>query len=539
MRGTGVELPRLRGRLRGQATALGGLLLALAGLAVTAGSAPAPALAAAAGLATCGNPGLAPGPVQHVILVMFENNSYSGVIGSSSAPYQTSLAAQCGSATAMFGATHASAANYLAVSAGEYPPSSPAGCGSVAACADASDNLYHQLSAAGQSWRGYVESMPSPCAATSGGSYKIGHNPILFYTDLTSAQCQAGDLPADSLTAASGVFWDDLQNQALPAFSWVTPNLDNDGDGPAGQAGLQAADTWLQNFLGLVTQSPSYQAGNTLVLVTYDEGTGPDYATGEDCTTMSLDLPVTSGVSAHQDSCHTPLLVVYPYTPAGASDGTFFDLYSITRTVEDLFGLPYLGHAGDAQTASLAGHFGIPLATGTACPPTAPGMTELSGNLSLESGQSGWTGVFNATSRVTRVQPPGGSYDGSWALQVAPASGNSGTAGVNNAGPVWVPGPPGTASTAASTYAGSAFVRGSVPGEQVSLLVREITPGGTGAGFHTTTMTLGDTAWHQVTSTYTAQASGDLIKYSLYASNLASSAQYFQADCLSLQTPTG
>jgi hypothetical protein len=215
-------------------------------------------------------------------------------------------------------------------------------------------------------------------------------------------------------------------------------------------------------------------------------------------------------------------------------------LFPVGRTFQSiLFGLPYLGHAGDAQTASLAGHFGIPLATGTNCPPTAPGLTELSGNLSMETGQSGWTGVFNATSKVTRVQPPGGSFDGSWALQVAPSSGNSGTAGVNNASPVWVPGPPGTASTAASTYAGSAFVRGSVPGEQISLLVREITPSGTGVGFHTTTMTLGDTAWHQVTSTYTAQASGDLIKYSLSASNLASSDEYFQADCLSLQTPTG
>jgi hypothetical protein len=44
---------------------------------------------------------------------------------------------------------------------------------------------------------------------------------------------------------------------------------------------------------------------------------------------MSLDLPVTGGVSAQQASCHIPLFVVYPYTPAGASRDTFFDLYSI------------------------------------------------------------------------------------------------------------------------------------------------------------------------------------------------------------------
>lgn len=537
MRGTGASSHLRRSRLRGPTAALSGML-ALTSLVAVAG--PAPAKATADALATCGNAGPAAGLVQHVILVMLENNSYRDVIGSPNAPYQTSLAAQCGSATAMFGATHTSAANYLAASAGEYPPSSPPGCGSVVACADASDNLYHQLTTAGLTWRGYEESMPSPCTTSSAGNYKIGHNPILFYTDLASAQCQAGDVPVDSLTAASGPFWDDLQNQTLPAFSWVTPNLSNDGEGPGGQASaLQAADTWLQNFLGLVTQSPSYQAGNALVLITYDEGNGTDYATGEDCTNMSLDLPVTSGVSAHQDSCHIPLLVVYPYTPAGARDGTFFDLYSITRTVEDLFGLPHIAHAGDAQTASLAAHFGIPSPTGTSCPLVTPGMTELSGNISLETSQTGWTGVYNGTSKVSRVQVPGGSYDGSWALQVAPTSASSGAAGVNNASPVWVPGPPGTASTAGSTYTGQAFVRASVPDEQISLLVREVTPSGTGVGYHTTTMTLSDTAWHPVTSTYTASTTGDLIKYSLYASNLADSSQYFQADCLSLQTPTG
>jgi phosphatidylinositol-3-phosphatase len=355
MRGIRSWSARPGRRSHGRRAVLGGLS-ALAGLVALGGLAPAPVLADAVPLAMCGNPGPAPGPVQHVILVMLENHSYSQVVGSPGAPYQTSLAAKCGSATAMFGATHSSAANYLAVSAGEYPPSRPAGCGKVAACADPSDNLYHQLNAAGLTWRGYMESMPSPCTASSGGSYKIGHNPILFYTDLTSAQCQASDLPVDSLTAESGPFWNDLQNQTLPAFSLVTPNLSDDAD----QGGLPAADTWLQGFLGLVTASPSYQAGNTLVLITYDEGSGPDYTVGEDCANMSLDLPITDGVSAQQDSCHIPLLVVYPFTWAGASDGTFFDLYSITRTVEDLFGLPHLAHAGDPQTASLAGHFGIP-----------------------------------------------------------------------------------------------------------------------------------------------------------------------------------
>ena len=64
-------------------------------------------------------------------------------------------------------------------------------------------------------------------------------------------------------------------------------------------------------------------------------------------------------MSAHQDSCRIPLFVVYPLSPTGTADPTFFDHYSLTKAVEELFGLPLLTHAADPQTTSLRGHFGI------------------------------------------------------------------------------------------------------------------------------------------------------------------------------------
>ena len=213
-----------------------------------------------------------------------------------------------------------------------------------------------------------MESMPQSCATRSSGTntashdlYDVGHNPPLFYTDIPAAACQANDVGVSDLRAQSGAFWNALQNQTLPSLSWVTPNAANNNEGPGTKAqNEQAADAWLQSFIGTVQQSNSYQSGNTLMFVTYDEGTGADAVNGEDCTNQSLDLPVTRGVSAHQDSCHVPLFVVYPYTPAGESDSSFFDHSSLTKTVEDIFGLPYLAHAGDAQTSSLLGHFGVP-----------------------------------------------------------------------------------------------------------------------------------------------------------------------------------
>lgn len=477
----------------------------------------------------CGVSGTPPA-IQHVIVVMLENRSYNQVIGKSAAPYENELASDCGNATHAYGATHSSAANYLAASAGQYPAGSPSGC-DYTACASSEPSIYQQLDSAGLTWKAYEESMPSACDKSNASPYKIGHNPPIFYTGISAAECQSHDIGVPSLTAASGAFWDDLQAGTLPAVSWITPNTSNDGENRCGgNCALAAADTWLENFMANVTASGEYQAGNTLVLITYDEGEGRDYAIGEDCTNETADL------GGSQPSCHVPLLVVYPYTQGG-NDSTFFDHYSITKSVEDVFGLPHLAHAGDAQTSSLAGHFGIPSGNGpTECPVTPPGATQLSGNVSVESSKTGWQGTYNANSAVTRVEPAGGSYDGLWALQIAGRSG-SGKAGVNNARPTWIPGSPGLAATAGQKYTGSAFVEAGAPGEQVSLLIKEMTPQGVKAGKHTSTVTLNDTGWHQIKSAYTARYSGDSIRYSLYVSNLASPSRGLLADCLSLQAP--
>ena len=292
-------------------------------------------------------------PPQHVLLVMLENRSYSAVIGNSKAPFQNSLATSCGLATSMWGATHQSAANYLATSAGKYPATSVKGC-NYAACADAGPSIYQQLDTAGLTWKAYQESMPAACDKSSAAPYKIGHNPPIFYTAISKAECQARDVGVADLTAASGAFWTDLQAGKLPAVSWITPNTKNDGENSCGgNCALSIADTWLQKFVGLVAASPGYQSGSTVVFVTYDEGTGSDAATGENCADQAGDL------SGKRPSCHVPFFAVYAGTAAGTHDPAFFDHYSLTRTVEDFFGLSYLAHAGDAQTVSLAGHFGL------------------------------------------------------------------------------------------------------------------------------------------------------------------------------------
>ena len=186
------------------------------------------------------------------------------------------------------------------------------------------------------------------------------------------------------------------------------------------------------------------------------------------------------------------------------------------------------GNAGSASVTVTVGN-----AVATSCPAPPGGDSELSGNVSVESAQTGWTGVYNKDSAVTRVEPAGGSYDGSRALRVAPRSGDTGAAGLSNARPLWV-----SSTTAGQGYAGSVFVRASAPGEKVTLVLREETTGNAIVNKQATTMTLGDTDWHQVTAAYTAEDSGDTLHYFVYASNLASSSQNFLADCLSLWAPS-
>jgi acid phosphatase len=326
-------------------------ILALAGLAALAAVTAVIAVtrqSPAVPVPLCGRTPAARPAIRHVIIVMLENRTYGQVVGSPVAPYETRLASECGNATEAFAATHGSVSDYLAVSGGQYPSSSIHGC-NYSACASDEDNLYQQLGRAALTWKAYEESMPSACDKSSAWPYKIGHNPAIFYTGISAAECRADDVPVTDLTARSGTFYDDLQNGALPAVAWVTPNRNNDGEKRCARScALASADRWLRGFLTLVTAAPAYRNGSVLVLVTDDEGTGPDNEFGENCANKTADL------AGAQPSCHVPLFVVWQYARPGRNS-TFFTLYSITRTVEGLFGLPCLAHACDPVTASLAG----------------------------------------------------------------------------------------------------------------------------------------------------------------------------------------
>ena len=128
-----------------------------------------------------------------------------------------------------------------------------------------------------------------------------------------------------------------LANNALPAFSFITPNLIDDmHDGT-----IADGDSWLASNLPTILNSTEYQAGNTAVFITWDEGTGGK--TGEDCTANTTD-----------PSCLVATMVISPSTPAGATSATLFNHYSLLGTAEQLLGLPALGQAASYPTMTAA-----------------------------------------------------------------------------------------------------------------------------------------------------------------------------------------
>lgn len=283
-------------------------------------STPAASTTGRAAAGPCGTTKTAPA-YRHVIWIWFENHSYSDIVGSSSAPYFNSIASECGVATNYHNLTHPSLPNYIAATsgvAGLQPFYSD--CSPSVRCSSSGPSIFGQ----GEAWKAYAESMPSNCDPSNSGDYAARHNPPPYYTALTN--CSANDVPYRQLAS-------DLAGNALPAFSFITPNLINDmHDGTIAQG-----DAWLRSNLPTILASPEYTSGTTVVFVTFDEGSGGQ--TGEGCAANTSD-----------GSCHVLTIVISPSTAAGATSATLFNHYSLLATTEQLLGLPTLGQAVSAAT---------------------------------------------------------------------------------------------------------------------------------------------------------------------------------------------
>ena len=239
----------------------------------------------------------------HVVVVMEENHSYSDIIGNtSSAPYFNSLAAQGALLTNYFAITHPSEPNYMALFAGSTfgltADTCPANEGSTA-------NLGSELLAAGDTFKGYSEGLPSTGSTTcTSGEYARKHSPWINFSNVPTS---------DSLPFSS--FPTSYAN--LPTLSFVIPNLDDDmHDGT-----IKQADTWLnKNLSAYATWA---QTHDSLLIVTWDED---DYT----------------------ENNQVPTIVVGQGVAVGHFDEQV-DHYNLLATLEAMYGLKAVGASASAS----------------------------------------------------------------------------------------------------------------------------------------------------------------------------------------------
>ena len=258
----------------------------------------------------------------HLIVVIEENHSFEQIIGSPAAPFLNRLAAHGTLLTDYYAITHPSLPNYVALLSGRSPIGSD-----CRACTFAGPTLVDQLEAHHISWAAYFQGLPRPCSTVAGaGAYTEAVDPFMHAADIRHhpARC-------DRVLPFSR-FHPDLAAGRLPAVVFVMPDLHHEmHSGP-----VRVADVWLHRFVGQL-QASRVWGQDTRLVVTFDEGNFSDVRS-------CCDGLATGG--------RIPTVVAGPRIPQRL-DATPYSHYSLLRSIEAAFGLPFLGHAGDPATATI------------------------------------------------------------------------------------------------------------------------------------------------------------------------------------------
>jgi len=266
----------------------------------------------------------------HVFLVVLENHSFSDVIGSPSMPYFNSLAAQHSLAGNYFADLHPSLPNYFMLTVG-LPETVDDGFTGVVS----DDNIVRALVASGNTWKAYVESLPS--TGYTGNDvlplYLKHHNPFAYLSDVLASTTEAANMVDFSQLSA------DLNAASLPRFGFILPNPQHDAHDCPGSvavcpdsAMLSATDAWLKSNIDPLINSPAF--GNSVLIITFDESNQTDIANG---------------------GGQVATVLVGPHVKTGFRSMTFYQHQSTLRLIMDLLKVSDLPNA--AALAPSMGEF--------------------------------------------------------------------------------------------------------------------------------------------------------------------------------------
>jgi hypothetical protein len=200
--------------------------------------------------------------------------------------------------------------------------------------------------------------------AVEGDGYATRHDPFVYFKSVIDEQsyCDAhvvamgsptGAMPADALRGETGLATDLKSARTTPNFSFITPNLCNDGhdypctNQPSGASALADIDTFLETWVPKITGSPAFRK-NGLLEITFDESDGPQSDSSSCCgETAGPDSPLP-GITGPGGG-RIGAVLLSPFIKPGTISATPYNHYSSLATFESLFQLPRLA---DAATAS-------------------------------------------------------------------------------------------------------------------------------------------------------------------------------------------
>lgn len=308
----------------------------------------------------------APAPFSHVFLIVMENKSAPALLQDPNAPYIKKLAQRYAYDSAYYGVTHPSLPNYVALIAGTTFGShsdSPAQRFS-------GPTLAEQLDRAGLSWQGVMEDLPYP---GYGGAWAPGqseapptlyaekHDPFMLFPALRRHD-RRHIVPLTTLAQ-------ELKVGGVPRFVFLTPNLCHDMHGQAAGAGalcsggnqallVQDGNAFLQTWVPRIMESHAWR-GNAVLFIVWDEGGGAPTlapgplrayaASGPGAPPLIRAVPWLGRLGGGQ----VPLIVVARKGPRHLSVPLWADHYSILKTIEASWHLPYLGAAKSPEVPLL------------------------------------------------------------------------------------------------------------------------------------------------------------------------------------------
>jgi len=255
--------------------------------------------------------------------MFFENREFNNVVGNSTWPNFNNLVKQYALLTGYDAVSHPSLPNYIALTSG----ATQGITSDCTTCFLNVANIADSIENSGRTWKAYIESMPSACSLGTSGYFAQKHNPFVYYNDIrtNATRCQNNDVPLTQLDS-------DLASNHLPNFAWISPNSCNDGH----SCSNATADSFLGLEVAKILSSPAFDA-NSLLVITFDEG-----LTYVSC----CGLPPSAGG-------HIVTLLISRLVKADYQDATPYSHYSLLKTIEISWSLPYLVHAADTAATMI------------------------------------------------------------------------------------------------------------------------------------------------------------------------------------------